>query len=66
MPDILYILLDRTVGRELAAACCVEDSSLCPPLLITVCLIDLSLCLCVGAEILQDEVSICTVAGLCI
>ena len=62
LPDVLHVLLDGAVGRELSAVRHIQDCGLRPPLLIAVCLLHVHLCHIVGAEILEDEVGIGAVA----
>ena len=56
MPDIIYILLDSSVGCELTAACCIEKCHLSPAFLILICFLNTLLCLCIGTEVAKDEV----------
>ena len=52
MPDIPYILFDRTVRGELSCGCGVEHRSSRPPLLVAVCLVDLLMSFRIGTEVL--------------
>ena len=58
MPDIVYILLNGTVGSEFTGACGIKYCHLSPSLLILVCLFNLLLSLCIGLEVLKYEVGI--------
>ena len=66
MPDIIYIFLDSSVGCELAAACCVEECFLSPAFFISVCCFYAFLCVCIGTEVCEDEVAVCSVCVLCV
>ena len=58
MPDILDILLDGSVGGELADESDVADGHLCPALLILVGFADIMLRLDVRPEIRKDEIAV--------
>ena len=64
MPQLVYILLNRTVRSKFTAACHVQHSHPCPAFLVTVSLLNLALSCCVGLEVSQDKVGICSVAAL--
>ena len=66
MPDIIYIFLDSSIGCELTAACCVEECFLSPALFISVCCFYAFLCGCIGTEVCEEEVAVCSVCGLCV
>ena len=56
MPDVILILLDRTVRCKLAGRCHVQDRHLRPACLVLICLYDLGSCSVVGLEVCKDEV----------
>lgn len=58
MPDLIHILLDGSVGGKLARASHVQDRALSPVVFVAVSGFYSLLCLCVGLEVLEDEVSI--------
>ena len=64
MPDFIYVLLDGSVGCELSAACGIQHCHLSPSGFVSVSFFDTFLCVCIGTEVCQNEVSICTVAAL--
>ena len=66
MPDIIYIFLDSSVGCEFTAACCVEECFLRPAFFISVCCFYSLLCVCIGTEVCEDEVAVCSVCVLCV
>ena len=59
MPDLIHILLDGSVGGKLARACHIEDSALSPVVFVAVSGFYSLLCLCIGLEVLEDEVGVC-------
>ena len=63
MPDISYILFNGTVRSKLTAVGNIDKSCFCPPLSVSVSLVDLLMSLCIGTEIFQDKVSIRTAAA---
>ena len=63
-PDVLHVLFDGTVGGELAGVCGVEDRGSRPPCFVLVLRDGTLLCVVVGLEVLQDEVTVCDVGLL--
>ena len=59
MPDLIHILLYGSVRGELAGACHIQDGALRPVVLVAVSGFHSLLCLCVGLEVLEDEVGVC-------
>ena len=59
MPDLIHILLDGSVGGKLARASHVQDRALSPVVFVAVSGFYSLLCLCVGLEVLEDEVGVC-------
>ena len=59
VPDLIHILLDGTIGGELAGACHLEDGALCPACLVQILHLHSLLRIRVGLEVLEDEVCIC-------
>ena len=66
MPDIIYIFLDSSVGCELAAACCVEEPFLAQPFSSLYAASTRFLCVCIGTEVCEDKVAVCSVCVLCV
>ena len=65
VPDFFGVLLDSTVGTELAHASHVEDSLLCPGLLVLVFLRDLGLHVHVAAEVSAEHVRVVSEKFVC-
>ena len=58
MPDIIHILLDRTVGCEFSAVCGIQNCASCPCRSISVFILHTLLCCRIGLEVCQGKVHI--------
>ena len=66
MPNVANILLDCTVGSELAGLGNIENCHLSPAVFVAVCFLDALLRCLVGAEILENEVLVGTLAAVAV